>query len=154
ESTRMAWLVAMPLAAIAFAWREEIVALAFQRGSFSATDGRLCAGLLGWLLLGMPALVVYTYQQQFLYAGRRGWWSRGAQLAGLAILVVGVPLVPERFGATGPILLLVAGQWVGVWMLALAARRLGGVTADVRALGFFAATAAIALAGAFVGRAF
>lgn len=143
RALRMALFLGVPLAAIGFALRKPLVAMAFERGAFftGATDE--VAVLFGWLVLGTPAAIAVAYLEKMHYALER-MWTPAAVRAGSLVLLTGLaPLAAEHGNATGvaALLSLLALLSAGVllWLLprraaGLQFRELAGFTVQLVAL--------------------
>ncbi len=106
RALRMGLFLALPLAAVCFALRDVLVALAFERGAFPAGAVDEVAGVFGWLLLGAPAAVATAYLEKMHYARECMWTPAAVRAAGVALLTALAPVLAAHDGARGVAALL------------------------------------------------
>ena len=128
---QMILFIVVPVVTIVISLRQPLVAFAFQRGNFSATDTIATASVLLFFMLGVPIDVVgRTYVRLFLV------WKNtrivGA-LAGLRVLVtvISILLLMHAMGVSGIALADTAGViFITISFVVVANRKLGNTFAN------------------------
>jgi putative peptidoglycan lipid II flippase len=77
--------------AVLLVWRREIIALAFQRGEFTAADTELVSQTLVWHAIGGAGWAVRNICERLLWAAKRNAWSLAS---GAAAFVLQLGLAP------------------------------------------------------------